>query len=128
VADPTDPLLNGPCGRCDGHGWVQVQPQYAVDLFPDPTAERLALLNDEQQAAAWEHVRVMRAAAAESVYPCKACRPTLFFRWAGGHLGSGHDAASCTECIEALGVRGAKSAARGRTTVPTTPNRKDIDA
>jgi len=116
------------CGRCHGDGWVQVQPHYAVEMFPDPTLERLAPLDEDGQAALWDHVRVMRAAAERSVYPCKACRPVQFYRWAGGHLAQGHDPTSCSECIDALGEKGAKSAARGRTTIPVTPERKDIHA
>jgi hypothetical protein len=116
-----------PCGRCHGDGWVEVQPGYARELFPDPTLDKLAQLDDTARERLWAHLEVMRAAAERSVYPCKACRPVQFYRWAGGHLAPGHDPTNCSECLEALGVKGAKSAARGRTTIPTPPPRKDTD-
>jgi hypothetical protein len=132
--DPDGPCSCGhtdcPCGRCHGDGWVEVQPQYAVQQFPDPTMEKLAQLDDAGQQRLWDHVRAMRAAAERSVYPCRACNADLFYRWAGGHLAHDHDTGRCADCIETLGVKGARSAARGRNREPvpaTTPPRKDTD-
>lgn len=49
------------CGRCDG-GWVAVAESYV---------ERVGKVQPE--------------AAANTVYPCRECRPDAFLRWAEGH-------------------------------------------
>lgn len=90
----------GACQRCSGTKWVQVQPAYAERMFPPP-ADLPEGATDEQlrvHAAVVADADRCRRAAADSFYPCKDCAPTLFFRWAGGHLAIDHDRASCAEC------------------------------
>lgn len=120
-----DPLAEeeGPCVRCEG-GWVQVRPEYAVHRFPDPTMEQLAGADDATRAAMWRTVECSRAAARNSVYPCRRCRPEAFYRWAGGHLDAGHDVLACSECIELMTPR---RASRARRTPVTTTPRRDTD-
>lgn len=71
--------------------------------------------------------------ARHNVYPCKVCRPAAFFRWAGGHYDSNHDASSCAECIEVIrGQRGGKSYTASEPRVPTheptvAMPRRDVD-
>lgn len=115
------------CNNCDGHGWVQVTPGYATNLIKPPTLERTAGLDTEQVAALHTHTELQRAAAADSVYPCRVCRYELFLRWAGGHLDSRHDAASCDDCIEVTGRRRRKRPTSGPAAT-TPPPRKDTDA
>lgn len=100
---------HGPCD-CE-HGWLYVSPRYAEHLatvsLPDGSTEV-----DEQR----------RQALVNSVYPCRDCKPGLFFRWVGKHLDPQHDASDCRECT---GAHGSKSApARD---LPRPPERRDID-
>lgn len=127
-----DPLAEpppGPCRRCEGTGWVQVQDAYAVHLYPDPTLEQLAGLDDTAADEVVAQVQLQRAAAANSVYPCRDCNPPMFFRWAGGHFKLGHDYAKCDECIEVLGGRRAARRAVNHLPeqTPVTTPRRDID-
>lgn len=125
-----DPLAEdeGPCTRCDG-GWVQVQPAYAVHQYPDLSAEQLDGLPPEAVELLVGSIDLMRYAALNSVYPCRRCRPAMFFRWAGGHFKFGHDIATCPECIEVLGGR--RAARRVAAHLPdgpvTTTPRRDTD-
>lgn len=126
-----DPLAedDGPCTKCDG-GYVTVQPAYAVHLFPDPTAEQVVGMSTEAHQALLDEIETRRAAARNSVYPCRRCNPPLFFRWAGGHLALGHDVLTCSECIELMGGR--RAAARVARHLPDGPRpvhtpRRDTD-
>lgn len=90
----------GPCQRCGGTKWVQVQPAYAERMFPMPADLPEDATPDQRRVHAIVAADVERArhAAADSFYPCKDCAPTQFFRWAGGHLAANHDRSSCAEC------------------------------
>ncbi len=112
-----------PCSKCHGHRWVPVQPGYALHMHPDPTIEQLAVLDEAGQAKLWAEVASKRAAAENSVYPCRQCAPQLFFRWAGGHFAMGHLAVECDECTELLGRKAARRHDRITTPVTTPPRR-----
>lgn len=128
--DPKDDPLaedEGPCTRCD-RGWITVKASYAVHLFPDPTMEQLADLDDDQQAGLWYTIEASRAAARNSVYPCRRCNRVMFYRWAEGHLATGHDALRCSECIEVMGgKRAAARAAKAYADLTPTPPRRDLE-
>lgn len=81
----------GPCVKCD-HGWVTVGSGYVEDhaRLPDHV-----LVSGEDRDRI---LRARRAALAESVYPCRRCRPTQFFRWANGCGTPGHDVEGCKQC------------------------------
>lgn len=121
-----DPLAEetGPCTTCE-RGWVTVKPGYALHLYPDPTMEQLADLDEEQQAKLWATTEEHRRAAANSVYPCRRCRPAMFYRWAGGHFRPGHDPLACDECTELMG--GKRAAQRAARALPVTTPRRDLD-
>lgn len=121
-----DPLAEetGPCTTCDG-GWVQVQAAYALHLYPDPTMEQLAELTTEQTEVLWASITSARAAAARSYYPCRRCRPAMFYRWAGGHFRPNHDVTACDECVELMGGR--RAAARAARALPVHTPRRDTD-
>lgn len=102
--DPLAEAPAAPCTRCDG-GWIEVRPAYAEHMHPDPDPEHVAHLTPDELAVVREQLELKRRAAANSVYPCKVCRPQMFWRWAGGHFKPGHDPLSCDECVEALGGR-----------------------
>ena len=114
---------NCPCGRCHGTRWIEVQAGYVDRLAPDPDTLDLAAMTDDQRAHALAVARSRRAGAADSVYPCKACAPTQFYRWAGGHLAPGHDATDCAECIDLYG----KKTLRRHAAEYQPRERKDID-
>lgn len=90
MAAPADDLLEL-CTRCD-HGWVTVGGGYVDDWSKLPDHVKVAEGDREMV------LRARRVALAESVYPCKVCRPSAFFRWAKGCGTPGHDAASCDLC------------------------------
>lgn len=98
--DDDEPVVLGPCTRCD-HGWVTVGGGYVDDhaRLPDHV-----IVRDEAERD--ELVRVRRVALAESVYPCKVCRPSAFFRWAKGCGTPGHDSAGCDLCQREAEKRG----------------------
>lgn len=73
-------------------------------------------LPEDLAEIARKDIEYRRAGLADSVYPCKECQPTLFFRWAGGHLASKHDQVDCEECAEIR--RGGKS---GRSLAAPSP-------
>lgn len=83
------------CGRCL-NGWLEVGAEYAEKiagaiLIPlDATPDQLATVTAERDRR--------RAAALNSVYPCRDCNPKAFYRWATGHYGPEHNAAGCSEC------------------------------
>lgn len=66
---------------------------------------------------------VVRAALLNTVYPCKTCQPTLFYRWAGRHLDSDHDRQSCVECkaLDPTTFRRGKAKAPGRMEIEGKP-------
>ena len=100
MADPLEdcPECGGRCRceRCHGARFVWVQPSYA---------EARLKVKDHSSPAA----DVERAALSKTVYPCKACNPKLFYRWAKGCLESDHDSWECPDCYEAGAVKGRKS-------------------
>ncbi len=89
-----------PCPRQCDRGWVTVTAAY-VDRYapiptpPDPTAPAATWAEYDQLAA---HVHAIRAGLVNTVYPCRHCRPSLFYRWVGRHFEPDHDAGACTEC------------------------------
>lgn len=99
-------------GRCEGDGWVRVGVEYVDGIAPWP-AKPEGELTDEQLEAyelAVETCRIRRASAENTLYPCKACQPDAFARWAGRHWTPDHDRAACDECKS----RGSSSSSRGR--------------
>lgn len=105
--DDTPPAGRTDCrkgGRCDGSGWVQVQPAYAAQQHPYPPNPELDA-TDEELAEHGRLVRrtdVLRGQVADSYYPCKSCNEAAFFRWAGGHHRPDHDQSACPECVELI--------------------------
>lgn len=77
-------------------GWVFVQDGYVDRLAPVPFRE--AEQSDEVYAALVAANEARRSALARTVYPCKDCRPTQFFRWAAGHFAGDHDRTACPDC------------------------------
>lgn len=75
--EPAAPPLPGAECRCEGTGWIQVQEAYA---------ERRGKSDQG------------RAAAANSVYPCKVHKPRQFSRWVSGCWEPDHDRSSCDLC------------------------------
>lgn len=99
--------VEGACkagGRCDGKGWVWVTEEYAIGQAPMPTEEWFSEHPHVSREGVERSVMERRAALMNTGYPCKACQPTRFFRWVGGHFASDHDAASCAECAEGASV------------------------
>lgn len=86
-------------GRCDGSGWIQVQPAYAAQRHPYPPNPELDATDEElaEHSRLVRRIDALRAQAVNSFYPCKECQPDVFYRWAGGHHAPGH---TCSECIE----------------------------
>lgn len=111
--------------RCDGHGWVNVLPSYADQRAPvPPPAEEWEKLTDDERAewqaihdSAWE-------ALAQSVYPCKECRPDAFYLWAQGHYASDHDRGECEICTPAPVRRSKKEPTPASS---TWNERRDLD-
>lgn len=97
-------------GRCEGDGWVRVGDEYVDGIAPwpakpaDDTPEAL-----EAYELAVETCRIRRASAANTVYPCKACQPAAFSRWAGRHWTPEHDRSACDECKTVAGSSGGSS-------------------
>lgn len=85
------------CERCEGIGWVMVQPGYGEEHIPmppelltlDPTSNRAINLR-----ATWEEAKLN---ADEGHYPCPECRRVVFIRWRGGHMDSDHNRATCDD-------------------------------
>lgn len=109
-----------PC-KCGNTGWVDVQPQYAAHMYPDPEATVLAQLPADQAQLLVAEVAARRAAAANTVYPCRLHQATLFYRWAGKHFEKDHDPGTCAECIEV------RSGPRVRRMSNATPSRRDTE-
>jgi hypothetical protein len=99
-----------PCTACT-RGWRRVSEQWAMQ-------QAEVVLDDGTKAYDAERLAAYRAC----VYPCKDCKPNLFYRWAGKHFDPEHDPSNCTECIG----RAAKGAARRRA-LPQLPERRDLD-
>lgn len=49
------------------------------------------------------------AALANTVYPCRTCRPQQFARWVQRHYSPGHDPHNCEGCCEMLGLKSRKA-------------------
>lgn len=117
MADPEfDPPP--PC-RCDGTGWVSVKPTYAEHMYPDPPPEVLAQLPIDQADQLHVEVATRRAAALNTVYPCRVHKADLFCRWAGHHFDKDHDANACAECLEARNGPAVRRRSHATVTVPT---------
>lgn len=84
------------CEKCDGHGWRTVKEDYAVRTARRPLHLDSPNPDDRQRASAIYEAAI--GAARNSVYPCRECNSSLFYRWAGGHLESTHDRSACVEC------------------------------
>lgn len=110
--------------RCE-FGWIHVSDAYPRQQHPD---RDLTALPEDLAEIARTDLAHRQAAAANSWYPCKVCNPTLFFRWAGGHLRSDHDAAECPECGEIRrGKRGTALTLAAPEPPPDVPLRRDLD-
>lgn len=116
------------CEKCD-NGWVTVRPSYAANLVPEPELP-------EAEGPEWDEIRAemvadferRRREAETHVYPCRICKPTLFFRWVERHYEPGHDAEGCADCIE---LRKGRRRSTSRTLAdptppPDLPERKDL--
>lgn len=105
------------CDACE-FGWRSVQMPYCEKMFP---------VADDDDDEAIERARERRAAAMNTVYPCKVCQPNLFFRWVGGHLDKEHDRGACEEC-SSIGHRrrGARHVSAPVNAGYTEPERKDV--
>lgn len=99
--DPLEDEQRGPCD-CDA-GWRTVQPSYADHLYPAPTLDEMAGLTEADQFVLLQQIETKRAGAARSVYPCRRCNPTAFYRWAAGHWSADHDPGGCADCMTAQG-------------------------
>lgn len=85
----------------------------AHDEQPPPTdpaglrayhGEREALTVERQAAYdAWDDLDSRRRHAEQDVYPCPACRESLFMRWTHGCLEADHHATTCERCLAVLG-------------------------
>lgn len=125
----------GPCrcpaGKCHGTRYVEVQPGYAEQEYPEPDADTLAAMSQEQRDLALWQLHLLRTAAANTVYPCSVCAPTQFYRWVGKHFTPDHDRGACDECIEALGGRKVRQLSHAgigpRRAVFSPPERRDTD-
>lgn len=94
---------NCPCGKCHGVGWAWVSAGYPLAQVPEPPFDLLASLDPAATELLRSQLAAARAAAAASVYPCRACNSSLFFRWREGHLSDDHDRADCADC-QSVGV------------------------
>lgn len=85
--------------RCHD-GWVEVTDAYAERTFPLPPPLALDATPEEQadHALRVEMATAKQLAAKGTVYPCRLCRPSQFYKWARGCFGPEHDAASCSDC------------------------------
>lgn len=113
------------CGHCDGTGWVWVAEAYALHAHPVPTAEQAAARGADL-AVLTAKASASRAAVLASVYPCKHCNTALFYRWAGGHLDTGHDRGRCGECIDVTGRGTRRRRAAPAEPEPVGADRKDL--
>lgn len=122
------------CGnpKCD-NGWVAVGDAYVTRVAPEPTLpEGEGPEMDAIRKATVLAWQAQRAAAAETVYPCKACQPALFFRWCEGHLDPAHDRFECDDCDTPGHGRTrrkgtTRSLAAPTPPAPEIPTRADID-
>lgn len=87
------------CG-CEG-GWMLVTATYVERRHPLPQQPELGAHEDDYRRydAQVAQVERRRAASTNTVYPCRACRPDDFARWAGGHLDPDHNRHDCPDCI-----------------------------
>jgi hypothetical protein len=115
-------MPNG-CTHCDGHGWITVLPGYVERHAPWPDPPGLGCTDDDQAAydLAVTACEAARSALARSVYPCKHCRPNLFFRWANGCMAPGHEQGACELCQAVAPRRRGSQPAREPTTVGAPP-------
>lgn len=121
--DEWSKTMSEECDRCDD-GWVGVTAAYPLQLVPD---RDLSVVADEHHGAVVDAIKRARWYASRSVYPCKSCRPELFYRWAGGHLDRRHDPGTCDECIELTGRRPSLRRSEPVRSDPSwPPERKDL--
>ena len=111
------------CERCDG-GWKPVTESYVVRLAPMPAPLDLALAAEPGMADAYDalvlEVEARRASLRQSVYPCKDCNSSAFYRWAGRHFEVNHDRTGCAECREYDAQR------RHRSRSSSSPRQRDL--
>lgn len=121
-ADPLDDRPRGPCPDCEGVGWRRVLPEYAARMFPMPEATLEHPVDQATLEMLQALVQERREAAEATSYPCRTCRPSQFYRWAGGHYSPDHP----DWCPQCLALR------RGKTpppdeAMPGLPYRADTD-
>lgn len=97
-ADPLEDRPRGRCPDCSGEGWRTVLPSYAEHMYPMPMATLTDPLDAQALAVLQEATAERRAAAANTIYPCRTCRPQQFYRWANGHFTPEHDSDRCPQC------------------------------
>lgn len=108
LADPAPPPARpGDCGRCE-HGWKIVGAAYIRRHY-------------EAWGLTEEQIERFRPG---TVYPCRECRPGLFYRWVGGHLDPEHNRADCDECS---GRQDSTSRRGRRRPAPSAPARRDLE-
>lgn len=102
---PLNPDDVGPCGshHCE-HGWRRVTDLYLDRQAPWPEPPPFDATPEAEAAyeADVQRITQRRASLANTWYPCRACNPRAFFRWAGGHFASDHVPELCPECCEGL--------------------------
>lgn len=75
-------MVDRTCRKCDGDGWRNVPDDYARRVHRDLDPARLATLAEPEQVRQRKRLAVRRQIAGNTVWPCAACRPDLFTRWA----------------------------------------------
>lgn len=90
------------CTDCDSSGWRRVTTKYAEHQAntKHPAPEDRERTDAEQRL--W---RSAYETARNTVYPCKTCQPSVFWRWANGHFDPQHDRAACPECTTPKGAK-----------------------
>lgn len=124
-----DPLADDQRCGCEA-GWISVGRSYALAQFPEPTLEDLAELTDDEANERRLTLDRQRAAAANSVYPCRVHKPAQFAQWAAGHYAQGHDRSTCPECRALDGRASGRRRAEPRDLVrdgpAPLPERRDL--
>lgn len=106
------------CDDCDTTGFRYVQRAYAESEAKRRMAASANPVTPEDDPSKYEG---LVATFLNTVYPCRTCNPSLFFRWAGGHLAADHDRDACGECIEAGSGSGRGRGAPRKPFVVTPP-------
>jgi len=111
------------CDKCE-HGWRTVGDGYVERVVHRPTILDDPSSDPADRAIEMARYTVQINGARSTVYPCKDCQPSAFYRWAEGHFESDHDRAGCSVCSE---MEGSKRSGRPRQEPAPTPHRRDID-